>query len=130
MCGINSDKLYQELCECLREELSELEKKAVPSKESIKDLERIVKTLEQEKVCVRSHVLVSSSFSSCYFCFDIKVLPLEEFVSLTYQTNKSHVLIEDNIFSRFLLNFMHQKMYRLTNFQLNHVCMRESKLYM
>lgn len=40
----------QELCECLREELSEFEKKAVPSKESIKDLERIVKTLEQEKV--------------------------------------------------------------------------------
>uniref|UniRef100_A0A0P4W8E0 Protein regulator of cytokinesis 1 n=1 Tax=Scylla olivacea TaxID=85551 RepID=A0A0P4W8E0_SCYOL len=40
----------QELCECLREELSDFEKKAVPSKESIKDLERIVKTLEQEKV--------------------------------------------------------------------------------
>ncbi|XP_045116594.1 protein regulator of cytokinesis 1-like isoform X2 [Portunus trituberculatus] len=40
----------KELCECLKEKLSDFEKKAIPSKESIKDLERIVKTLEQEKV--------------------------------------------------------------------------------
>lgn len=50
----NGSKLSQELCECLREELSVFEKKTVPSKESIKDMERIVRTLEQEKVCVET----------------------------------------------------------------------------
>lgn len=40
----------QELCECLKEDLSMMEKKAIPSKESVQDLKRVVDTLEQEKI--------------------------------------------------------------------------------
>ncbi|MPC19007.1 Protein regulator of cytokinesis 1 [Portunus trituberculatus] len=86
ICVILTGKFSQELCECLKEKLSDFEKKAIPSKESIKDLERIVKTLEQEKVCVKTCLLVSCSFFRSYdSCFEIRVVSSHgKFASLAY----------------------------------------------
>lgn len=65
----------QDLCEILKEEPSKMEKKAIPSKECVQDLKRIVDTLEQEKV----RLLVVRGISVVHKCLDLLVFLLPYF---------------------------------------------------